>query len=53
MPELVLYWRNPTASEVKFGYGTIHFAEFTLDECGKDGKPRKWFIYQGHRYNKV
>lgn len=27
------YWRNPTKSEIKFGYGAIHHRDFDIEEC--------------------
>ncbi len=40
------YWRNPTAYEIKFGYGAIHTRTFTLFEIGynKKGQLKKWFV---------
>ena len=46
------YWRNPTESEVSFGYGCVHYANFTGEECHKsDGTPKKWLKYDDLRYN--
>lgn len=36
------YHRNPTAGEIKFGYGAIHYRDFPVEEClRKDGKIKK------------
>jgi hypothetical protein len=29
----VTYHRPPTKSEIKFGYGAIHYRDFDLNEC--------------------
>ncbi len=29
----VTYHRNPTVSEIKFGYGAIHYRDFDLKDC--------------------
>ena len=35
--------RNPTPSEIRFGYGAIHYADFDVELFKhKDGKPKKW-----------
>ena len=40
---LVPAWRNPTPSEIRFGYGAIHWGEFAPDEWKKDdGSWKKW-----------
>ena len=40
----VVYWRNPTPSEIRFGQGANHYAEFCRDDCTKpDGSLKKWF----------
>lgn len=31
--ETIRYWRNPTKSEIIFGYGAIHYLEFDFEEC--------------------
>lgn len=32
------YWRNPTKSEIKFGYGATHYRDFDIEECfNEDG----------------
>jgi hypothetical protein len=54
--EKITCWRNPTAWEIKFGEGAIHYRDFTDFEIGrnKNGELKKWFkaddglIY--HRY---
>lgn len=49
-------WRKPTAYEIKFGEGAIHYRTFTLFEIGynKKGELKKWFISKddGLRYNR-
>lgn len=45
--------RNPTAAEIKFGYGAIHYAEFDREVWTKpDGTLKKWIVgpYDGLRY---
>ena len=27
------YWRKPTKSEIKFGYGAIHHRDFDIEDC--------------------
>lgn len=54
MSETVEYWRNPTANEIRRGYGTIHY--LTVEKSivrKKDGNLKKWFInpMDGLRYN--
>lgn len=47
------YHRQPTAAEIKFGYGAAHYRGFTLAETGinKIGNLKKWFIADdGLRY---
>lgn len=42
----VIYHRNPTPGEVKFGMGAIHYAEFDRDDeniVKKDGTLKAWF----------
>lgn len=43
-----VYYRQPTKGEIKFGYGAIHYREFTPDEH----KGRVWFksLDDGLRY---
>jgi hypothetical protein len=37
------FHRNPTASELKFGYGATHYRAFLIDECIKpNGDIKKW-----------
>lgn len=36
------YHRQPTPSEIKAGYGAIHYRDFTIEEC----------CYKGTRINK-
>ena len=49
----ITYWRNPTQSEIKMGYGAIHYRTFKRSECCKpDGELKKWFIADDNlRYN--
>lgn len=47
------YHRQPTAYELKQGYGATHYRSFTLAETGitKQGKLKKWFVADdGLRY---
>lgn len=47
------YHRNPTASEVRWGAGAIHYRTFTVEECCFPGTriARKWFVADdGLRY---
>jgi hypothetical protein len=38
----ITYHRNPTAAEIKFGYGAIHYKEFEVGQClNKDGRIKK------------
>jgi hypothetical protein len=38
----ITYHRKPTASEIKFGYGAIHYREFLPCACRKpDGSYKK------------
>ena len=48
----IMYHRSPTAAEIKFGEGAVHYLEVpeTLVRK-KDGNLKKWFIYKdGLRY---
>ncbi|ANS04884.1 hypothetical protein [uncultured Mediterranean phage] len=48
------FWRNPTAHELKFGEGAIHWRTFKESEIGTNSKGdlKKWFIADdGLRYN--
>lgn len=39
------YHRKPTASEIKFGEGAIHYKDFNLDVCMKDnGDYKEWLV---------
>lgn len=47
------YHRPPTPSEIKFGEGAIHYAEFTAFVCFKaNGELKKWLKspFDGLRY---
>lgn len=50
----VTYHREPTPSEIKFGYGATHYADFDREECThkKTGELKQWFVspYDGLRY---
>lgn len=50
----ITYHRNPTQSEIRFGHGATHYADFTIEECCFEGTriPKKWFVsqYDGMRY---
>lgn len=49
----VTYHRNPTPWEIRFGYGCMHYREFTLAECCHPGtrQLKKWFVADdGLRY---
>ena len=52
--ETVTYHRSPTQAEICSGYGAVHYADFTIDECCFENTriPKKWFIssYDGLRY---
>lgn len=45
--------RNPTLSEIRFGYGAIHYCTFPVALWKhKDGRPKRWIVspYDGLRY---
>lgn len=45
---MVTYRRNPTQSEIRFGYGCQHFVDIPLSEClNKSGKPKKRIQHNG------
>ena len=47
------YHREPTQSEIKFGYGATHYLDIPGSVClKKDGLPKKWLInpMDGLRY---
>lgn len=49
----VEYYRNPTAYEIRFGEGAIHYKDFDRSECTKkDGTFKKWLVcpIDGLRY---
>lgn len=52
--ETLTYHRKPTQSEINFGHGAIHYADFTIEECCFEGTriPKKWFVspYDDLRY---
>lgn len=40
--KVITYHRDPTAEEVKFGFGATHYRDFELKECLKqDGSIKK------------
>jgi hypothetical protein len=47
--EMVTYHRPPTASELRFGEGATHYADFGLDICCHPGTriAKRWFVYHG------
>jgi hypothetical protein len=49
----VVYHRQPTPSEVRFGYGATHYRTFTVEECCHPGTRilKCWFVADdGLRY---
>lgn len=53
--KIITCWRNPTASEIKFGHGATHYRDFTTYEIGynKSGNLKRWFkADDGLRYNR-
>ena len=51
--KFLTYHRNPTAGEIKFGEGAIHYKDFAYTECQKDnGDFKTWLIcpIDGLRY---
>jgi len=47
----VIYHRNPTPQEVKFGEGAIHWIEIPKSVCcKKSGELKLWCKYMGERY---
>ena len=50
MKKTVEYWRKPTAYEIKFGEGAIHWLTIEIkDVTKKDGTLKKWTL---NPYNK-
>jgi hypothetical protein len=50
----VQYQRQPTAGEVKFGYGCIHYIELPIAQVLKDnGGVKAWVVIDGKRYTRV
>lgn len=35
---VITYHRSPTASEIKFGHGATHYADFNLEDCCEEYK---------------
>lgn len=54
--ETLTYHRPPTKSEIRFGHGATHIADFTIEECCHKGTriPKKWIKspYDGLRYSR-
>jgi len=51
--KFVEYWRNPTKSEIKMGYGAIHKVNFSMYDVSKpNGELKQWFIKDKLRYNR-
>ena len=49
IPKKLEYHRKPTAEEIKFGHGAIHYREFMSKEfLKKDGTIKKTFIEPGY-----
>jgi hypothetical protein len=47
----VRYWRNPTESEIAFGYGCIHYRDFPVDAVTHPDRTLKcWVRVDGKRY---
>lgn len=49
----VTYHRNPTASEIRFGHGAIHYRDFEAEQCYIKGTKtlKKWLVADdGLRY---
>ena len=49
----IQYHRNPTQSEIKRGYGAIHYKDIPLENCLKsDLTLKKWIVcpHDGLRY---
>jgi hypothetical protein len=45
MSKAIKYWRRATPSEIRFGYGTLHYCYFDIN--------KKWFKdSDGVRWNK-
>ncbi|MCR4773049.1 MAG: hypothetical protein K5854_01650 [Prevotella sp.] len=44
--------RQPTAGEISFGYGAIHYAEFPIERfMREDGTLKRWIVAEdGLRY---
>lgn len=48
----ITYHREPTRSEIKFGYGATHYRDFPRQEVlNKKQRPKKWLVADdGLRY---
>lgn len=54
--DVIVCWRKPTAYEIKFGEGAIHYRDFTMSEIGRNskGELKQWFIADDKlRYNRL
>lgn len=40
------YYRPPTAAEIRFGHGAVHYRDFPIEECCHVGTrfPKRWFV---------
>jgi hypothetical protein len=52
--ETIQYHRPPTASEIRFGEGAVHYAPFNVEDCCWEGTriAKQWFVspYDGLKY---
>jgi hypothetical protein len=32
-PTTIEYWRKPTKEDIKFGFGAIHYRDFSFHDC--------------------
>jgi hypothetical protein len=44
--QTLTYHRKPTAAELRFGYGAIHYRDFPVSECchALTRIPKKWLV---------
>lgn len=48
---LETYYRSPSKSEIKFGYGCLHYCVIPSSHFLKaNGIPKKWCMYGGCRW---
>lgn len=54
-PRAVVYWREPTQAEIKFGEGARHYIEVPVERAKRNnGKGyKKWLYINGLLYHKV